>query len=81
MSIIVLCFASIRDKLGDSQIEIHPPIPETVSELLNFIKLNYPQLNEHLEIARIAVNQEFVDSSFSLKEGDEIAIIPPVSGG
>lgn len=81
MSITVLCFASIREKIGDSQIIILPPVPITVSGLLDYIKFHYPQVTEHLAIARVAVNQEFVTPSFLLKEGDEVAIIPPVSGG
>lgn len=81
MSLKVLCFATIREKIGEPALVLDPPIPSNVHQLILKIKEKYPEAAPHLEIARVAVNQEFVDISHPLSDGDEVAIIPPVSGG
>jgi molybdopterin converting factor subunit 1 len=52
----------------------------TVAELRQHLSRNYPAL-EGLKSLFIAVNQHYADDKTELKETDEIAIIPPVSGG
>ena len=54
--------------------------PATVNSLLGELKQTYPRFN-NLQSLMIAVNDEYADLSQALSEQDEIAIIPPVSGG
>ncbi|HZU53883.1 MAG TPA: MoaD/ThiS family protein [Holophagaceae bacterium] len=70
----VLAFARYRQLLGFDRLEL-PPAP-TLDALLSdarFAKLPKDAL--------LAVNQEFADRAAALKDGDEVALMPPVSGG
>jgi len=53
----------------------------TVSTALETIQARYPQLKPRMAALAYAVNHEFVDADFVLSDGDEIALLPPVSGG
>ena len=72
--ITVLAFARYRDLLGFDRIEA--PTAPTLGALLEdarFAKLPKDAL--------LAVNQEFAERSAAIKDGDEVALLPPVSGG
>jgi molybdopterin converting factor small subunit len=72
--ITVLAFARYRDLLGFGSLEAAPaPTLGALLEDPRFAKL--PQ------DALLAVNQAFVDRNAALKDGDEVALLPPVSGG
>ncbi|HTL98928.1 MAG TPA: MoaD/ThiS family protein [Holophagaceae bacterium] len=70
----VLAFARYRDLLGFERLEL-PAVPTLDALLSNarFAKLPKDAL--------VAVNQEFADRATALKDGDEVALLPPVSGG
>ena len=55
----------------------------SLDKLKIFIISKYPNLKKHIdgEILRFAVNKEYVVENLELKEDDEIAVFPPVSGG
>ena len=53
----------------------------TGADALRWIQTQYPACARFLPSARVAVNQEFVSLDTLLSEGDELAVIPPVSGG
>jgi sulfur-carrier protein len=81
----ILYFAWLKTKLGISEEtvlcseEIHD-----VNSLVAWIKSRGPQFQEafiDMDVVRIAVNQEYVVSNISLKDGDEVAFFPPVTGG
>ena len=81
MKVKVLYFSSIKDKLKKSSEEFEIKEGTTISEFLNILKSKYPEISKSFESSMFAVNEEYVEQSFSLKEGDTVAIIPPVSGG
>jgi len=54
---------------------------ETVSGVLMEIETRYPQIGPRMETLAYAVNHEFVDADCLLSDGDELALLPPVSGG
>jgi MoaD family protein len=80
--IIVKLFAILKDKAGAGELKI-PGSPETVSELLRQISKGYPALSDILSHGGIliSVNHEFVKSDALIKDGDEVALMPPFSGG
>jgi molybdopterin converting factor subunit 1 len=80
--ITVRLFAILRDKAGKSDLEITEN-PPTVAALLRQISEKYPALSDILARGGIlvAVNQEFAKPDSPLKDGDEVALMPPVSGG
>lgn len=81
MEINVKLFAFLQDQLGPS-ITLDVANPIRVDDLLKQISQRAPQLTSTLANSRIAINQEFVNADIiTLDADDEIAIIPPVSGG
>ena len=79
MKIKVLFFASLRDiaGVGESQLDVVKGM--TVAQLWQQISVDFELLPEKV---LCAVNQEYVDTDYQLKEGDcEVAFFPPVTGG
>ncbi len=74
-------FAHLRAQVGASTLSVHVPDGITVSELLEHLRREYPFLEPWLATTRVAVNYEYASEQTSLKAGDEVALIPPVSGG
>lgn len=54
---------------------------ENTSSLIEHLSKNNPAASGMLKICRFAVNDEFIDNSFQLKQDDTVCIIPPASGG
>jgi len=72
----VLAFARYREYLGFSALELPLPDPPTLAALLAD-----PRLRELPDAALFAVNQAFRSREAVLADGDEVALLPPVSGG
>lgn len=81
MKINLLAFGIAKDIFGGRAIEMD--FPETslsAAFLSERLKKNYPKLSE-LKSFMLAVNSEYAEPDLLISEGDEVAIIPPVSGG
>ena len=78
MEVKVLYFAVLRDITGKDG-EIIRFTGRSTDELRILLKNKYPQGAKYFDISRFAVNGEYYEGE--LKEGDTVAIIPPVSGG
>ena len=76
MNVTVLAFARYRELLGFSKTELILPGPTLLGELLE--KPEFAMLPPE---ALLAVNQKFVGREEPLKGCDEVALMPPVSGG
>jgi molybdopterin converting factor subunit 1 len=74
-------FASFREAVGARLVQLEVGPEPRVDDLLNALRREYPQLGPAVESAMVAVNLEYVGPDFRLSENDEVAIIPPVSGG
>jgi molybdopterin synthase catalytic subunit len=74
-------FASIRQVLGAGSISLELPANTTITQLLQRLCENQPELSVRMEHIVVTVNQQYVDRSMQLQHGDEVAIFPPVSGG
>lgn len=74
--VIVHAFARYRELLGFQRLECALPDPPTLGTLL--VEAHFKGLPAE---ALLAVNQIFADRSSVLKDGDEVALMPPVSGG
>lgn len=81
MKLQVQLFATLKDAAKTSQLEIEVPAEATVEQLLDAIAAKFPVLAQWLPHCRVAVGQEYAFNDQVLREGDEIALIPPVSGG
>ena len=76
----VLLFASLRDVAGE-KIEVVLGGDANVAELLKQIGSSFPALAPWTKHVRVAVNCEYAGAEQKIEIGDEIAILPPVSGG
>ena len=79
MKVRVLCFASAREALGQGELELDLGDGATVGAALAVLAERAPSLAE-LPLA-FAVNQDYADPATVLTDGDELALIPPISGG
>lgn len=81
MTITVQLFARGRELVGMGTVIVELPAGTTVAELRRSLALRYPPLAPLLDHSAIAVNHDFADDARALSATDEVAIIPPVSGG
>jgi molybdopterin converting factor subunit 1 len=81
ISIRVKLFAVAKDLAGTSEATLSLKDDAQVSSVLDhFFKVS-PRFEGWKDHLRVAVNSEYVDLHHQLHDGDEVAIIPPVSGG
>jgi molybdopterin synthase sulfur carrier subunit len=81
----LLYFAWLRAKIGTAEEELDPP-PQVrdVKTLLEWLKSRGPGYAEalgDLNTVRVAVNQDYVGRDHPVRDGDEVAVFPPVTGG
>lgn len=81
MRIHVKLFAILRDRGGVSELSLDLADGASVSMALVRMSQDKPALREHLSRIATAVNQEYARPDQILRDGDELALIPPVSGG
>lgn len=73
-------FGITKDIVGSNVTEIVVSQSADVQAVLGELKTNYPKLKD-IKSLLIAVNNEYAELDLILSENDEIALIPPVSGG
>lgn len=81
VSVKVLFFANLKDLTGVRQVELSFSEPPRVSELKEEILRQFPGIAGSLQTSIVAVNHEFSQDTDLLRDQDEIALFPPVSGG
>ncbi len=76
-------FAMLKGIVGREDVEMEIPQKISVRELKNRLIKEYPALKEVLDSRSVlvSVNQEFGNSEAEVKDGDEVAFLPPFSGG
>ncbi len=81
MQLKVLFFATLKDRAGQSQTTLTVPDGATVAALREALASALPGLAPALPTALVSVNHEYAFNEDTLKDGDEVALFPPVSGG
>lgn len=81
MKVQVRLFATYREIVGAGELAWTLRDRTTVGQLVDAILAKYPRLVGHENSMLLAVNHEVVRPDVILREGDEIALLPPVSGG
>ena len=76
----ILCFGIAKEIIGTSEYQVTDTGITTVKALKSSLLENFSEFNQYKKF-RIAVNQAFAEDEDLIKDTDEIAIIPPVSGG
>ena len=77
----VLYFAHARDAAGKQVETVALEEPITAGELLTRLVESHPKLRQLRPSLRLSVNRELADEGLRLRDGDEVAILPPVAGG
>jgi molybdopterin converting factor subunit 1 len=81
MKVKVRLFAGLADLVGARMVEVDLRNGATVADLREELARRYPAVAPFMATLVCAVNEEYVPSDQRVSEGDEIALIPPVSGG
>ena len=81
VDVTVRFFAAYREVTGLRETRVPVRAGATLGELVDRILDAHPALRRHRESMLLAVNEEFAESAVPLEEGDEVALMPPVSGG
>ena len=81
MEITVRLFASLRERVGQSELTREVESGLTVEGLWIMLAKEFPSLQPFTGKILFAVNQAYARGNHRLEVGDEVALIPPVSGG
>jgi sulfur-carrier protein len=77
----VLFFGRLKDAIGHGQESIEIPPDSRIEDLFAQCVSRYPELAEHRSAIAVSRNREFAAWTTPLLPGDEVAFLPPVSGG
>jgi molybdopterin converting factor subunit 1 len=81
MRVQVLFFGMLKDAAGKSSDSVELPEGASLGDLLEFCASSAPELRKAMPSLAMAVNQEYAGPETQLKPGDQVALLPPVSGG
>jgi sulfur-carrier protein len=79
--VTVKLFAAYRDVYGLPELKLEVAEGTTVSEVGDRIRAPHPALHSLAPMTRYGINLNFVEAEAIVQEGDEVVLIPPVSGG
>lgn len=81
VTVTVKLFAAYQEAYGVPELVLEFPPHTPVSAVLDTLITEHPELSQWRNLTRFGLNLQFVESDTILQEGDEVVLIPPVSGG
>jgi molybdopterin converting factor subunit 1 len=81
MRITILVFARLRDLVGAPRLVREVPEGSTVESVWQALSAEFPPAAPYRAALSAAVNAEYAKFSRAVADGDEVAFLPPVSGG
>lgn len=81
VTVTVKLFAAYQEAYGVPELVLKFPPQTSVSAVLDTLITEHPELEQWRNLTRFGVNLQFVESDVILQDGDEVVLIPPVSGG
>ena len=81
ITITLKLFAIYQETLGLPEQSMTLPVGTTAGDVLEKILKSHPTLTQWKSLTRFGINLQFVEASTPLQDGDELVLIPPVSGG
>ncbi len=81
ITVTVKLFAAFQEAIAADEIQLSVPPQTPVVKVYEELTTQYPSLAKWRSLIRYAVNLDFVEPDTLLQNGDEVALIPPVSGG
>lgn len=81
VTVTVKLFAAYQEAYGVSELVLEFPTETPVAAVRDRLIDEHPELAQWRDLTRFGVNLQFVEPDTLLQEGDEVVLIPPVSGG
>ena len=81
MHVTIRLFGRLRDLAGATELVREMRAPATVANVWQLLAAEFPAVAPYGRSVSAAVNADFAKMTTSLGEGDEVAFLPPVSGG
>ncbi|MGA7672339.1 MAG: molybdopterin converting factor subunit 1 [Nitrolancea sp.] len=81
MKVTIRYFAAVREAVGHPSETRDVPSTFTAGQLIDAVVASYPAVASLQRTARIMINRDYAERDRALQDGDEVALIPPVSGG
>ena len=81
MAVTIRLFAILREAVGKDGFDIRIDEPVPVERLFEQIVAEHPELERYKSMITFAVNGDYATGQDLVKDGDEVALIPPISGG
>jgi molybdopterin synthase sulfur carrier subunit len=81
ITVTLKLFAAYQDACGTPEMTIALPPATPVVAVLDRLIQAHPELKQWRSLTRFGVNLQFVEPNTPLQDGDEVVLIPPVSGG
>ncbi len=81
MRVTIRLFARLRDLAGAGELIRDVPGPATVGSIWQALVTEMPSLSEYERTMSVAVNADYARMTAAVSDGDEVAFLPPVSGG
>jgi molybdopterin converting factor subunit 1 len=81
MLVTIRLFARLREMAGDAELRRELPDGATARSAWDVLVLEFQGFDDYSKAVSCAVNQEYARMTTPLSDGDEVAFLPPVSGG
>ena len=81
MRVTIRLFARLRDLAGNGELTREIPGPATVQTVWRSLTAEIPSLGEYERTLSVVINAEYSRMAAAVQDGDEVAFLPPVSGG
>jgi molybdopterin converting factor subunit 1 len=81
MHVTIRLFARLREMAGASEIRRKLPDGSSVRAAWDSLVSEFPNFDDYTKAVSCAVNEEYARMTTALSDGDEVAFLPPVSGG
>lgn len=81
ITVTLKLFAAYQEVYGVSELTLELPSQTPVWQVLERLSMDHPELEKWRDRTRFGINLEFATPETILQNGDEVVLIPPVSGG
>ncbi|MBE9179203.1 MoaD/ThiS family protein [Oculatella sp. LEGE 06141] len=81
VTVTVKLFAAYQEAYGVPELVLDLPRGSAVSDVRDRLLADHPELEQWRDVTRFGINLQFVEPDAVLQSGDEVVLIPPVSGG